>query len=52
MHPELARFLRQLARVAALCGIVIATFVFVTLPWSLGRSPGTVVLTGVERHMT
>ena len=52
MHPELARFLRQLTCAAAVCGIVIATFVFVTLPWTLGRAPGTVVTTGIERHMT
>ena len=52
MHPELARFLRQLLRVAAVCGLVIATFVFVTFPWSLGRPPGTAVATGIERHMT
>lgn len=52
MHPELARFVRQLVRVAAVCGLVIATFVFVTLPWSLGRPPGTVAATGIARHMT
>ena len=52
MHPELARFVRQLVRVAAVCGLVIATFVFVTLPWSLGRPPGPVAATGIARHMT
>jgi len=52
MHPELARFLHQLARMLAVCGLVIATAVFVTLPWSLGRSPGAAAAPGIERHMT
>lgn len=52
MHPELARFLSQLARMAVACAVVIATFVFVTMPWSLGRLPGGDAPAGIERHMT
>jgi len=52
MHPDLARFLHQLVRVVAACAVIIATFVFVTMPWSLGRLPGRDVPAGIERHMT
>ena len=52
MHPELARFLHQLARMALACAVVIATFVFVTMPWSLGRLPGGDAPARIERHMT